>query len=485
MMRQKIIKGGAALAVRQMVSLPFNALGVALASRFLLPADYGIQAILIPIIALAVMMIDLGTSQALVQSRERPSMPLLRRVQLLKSSCGVAVIIVLTLLSAWLVRIFGFSHSLIVIFPACGFIGWLQSQRAFQAVALQRDIDWPLLAKVEMAEIVIYNVVLIIAAYHYRSAWCFIIAIGFRMGAGATILKIVSCPKVENGAANGSRLRALLGYGVPLQSATLLSVIMNSANPIVVGSSLGIQAVGYLNWSNSIVSLPQVPLQPLPNFLFSVLAERGRQGKDDQKLIAEISYLGASLMSMFSLIIVLTLDLLVQYILGVQWREAIPAASILILTNVVVVPSLIITAQMNAGGHSALSLLISGLGVFLLWTMIVEAALLKGGVTGYALGVLLATLMTFGFQTMIASKRLSLNVSFMASLRYIVYIVSCGMIAKMLFKVISATSGIIEEFAFIITAILIFAAMVALFEGRYLKPSFAVLKSILHWDKEN
>jgi O-antigen/teichoic acid export membrane protein len=483
MMRQKIIKGGAALAVRQVISLPFNALGVALASRFLLPADYGIQAILIPIIALAVMMIDLGTSQALVQRRERPSGPLLRRVQILKFSCSVAVLLVLTLISAWLVRVFDLPQNLIWIFPACGFVGWLQSQRAFQAVALQRHIDWSLLAKVEMAEIVIYNVVLIIAAYHFRSAWCFIIALGFRMGAGAIILKIVSCPKVENEAASGSRLRALLGYGVPLQSATLLSVIMNSANPIVVGSSLGIQAVGYVNWSNNIVSVPQVPLQPLPNFLFSVLAERGRQGRDDQKLIAELSYLGASLMSMFSLIIIMTLNLLVQNILGVQWREAIPAASILLLTNVVVVPSLIITAQMNAGGHSALSLLISGVGVFLLWTMVIVAALLKAGLTGYALGVLLATLVTFGFQTKIASKRLSINVSFMASLRYIVYIVSCGMIAKMLIKAITTTSGIIEEFALIITAVLIFVAMVALFEGRYLKPSFAVLKSTVHWDK--
>ena len=280
-MREKIVKGGAALLVRQMVSLPVNAVGVALASRLLLPKDFGVQAVLTPIIALSLMLIDLGTSQALIQGRTAPGPRALRWVQLLKSSSGIAVIGGLTVLSAWLVRLLGLSRDLVWIFPACGLIGWLQSQRAYQAVPLQRRVDWQRLAKVEIAEIVSYNGALIVAAYLTRSAWSFVIALGMRMGLGALVLMSVNRALALRDDGGEGSLRELLRFGVPLQSTTLLSVLMSSANPVVVGGTMGIKAVGFLNWSNYVVALPILPLQPLPSFLFSVLSERGRQVKDD------------------------------------------------------------------------------------------------------------------------------------------------------------------------------------------------------------
>ena len=425
MMRDRIVKGGTALLMRQMVSLPVNTIGVALASRFLLPRDYGVQAILTPIIALSLMLIDLGTSQALIQGKSYPASRILRQVQFLKSGSGIIVIGFLTALSAWLVRILGLSHDLILIFPACGLIGWLQSQRAYQAVALQRQVEWQCLAKVEMAEIVTYNIALVVAAYYTRTAWCFVIALGFRMGLGAVILKVVNNALAAKDAAGGISLGALLRFGVPLQSTTLLSVLMNSANPVVVGSTLGIEAVGYLNWSNYVVALPQLPLQPLPSFLFSVLAERGRQDKDDHRTIEDLSDVGAFLMAVFALVIIMTLGLLVRYIFGLQWLAAIPAASVLVLSNIVMVPSQVITAQLNARGHSATSLAILGYGVILWWAMIVLAALLKGGLVGYALGVLVSTMIAFLVQCTLASKRLGTRIDWSASIRFVAYVAVC------------------------------------------------------------
>jgi O-antigen/teichoic acid export membrane protein len=478
-MRERILKGGAALFMRQMVSLPINALGVTLASRFLIPADFGVQAVLTPIIALSVMMIDLGTSQALVQSKVHTSSIVLRQVQFLKSLCGVLVVIILTSWSSWLIRILSLAPSLIWIFPVCGLIGWLQSQRAFQAVALQRRIEWQRLAKVEMVEIVVYNCVLIIAAYFSRTAWCFIIALGFRMGIGAIILKTMNKVWTENGDVANKALVSLLRFGIPLQSTTLLSVLMNSANPIVVGSSLGITAVGFVNWSNYVVSLPQLPLQPLPNFLFSVLSERGRQEKDDQRTIEDISYIGAFLMAVFSLIIILSLDLLVRYVFGLQWIGAIPAASILVLSTVVIVPSQIITAQLNARGYAATSLAILGYGVLLWWAMIIMAALLNGGLIGYAMGVLGSTIIAFLIQCSFASKRLGIRVKWDASIRLIVYVVFCVVAIKMISRSFLEISLIWCDVIKIVIGIAAFAILAFLFEGRRLRQVYAAARSLI------
>lgn len=473
MMRDRIVKGGAALLMRQMVSFPVNAIGVAFASRFLLPKDYGIQAILTPIIALSLMLIDLGTSQALIQGKSYPAPKILRQVQFLKSGLGIIVIGLLTALSAWLVRILGLSHDLILIFPTCGLIGWLQSQRAYQAVALQRRVEWQRLAKVEMAEIVIFNCALIMAAYYTRTAWCFVIALAFRMGLGALILKVVNRSLAEKNAGGGTSLGALLRFGVPLQSTTLLSVLMNSANPIVVGGTLGIKAVGFLNWSNYVVALPQLPLQPLPSFLFSVLSERGRQDKDDHKTIEDLSYIGAFLMAVFALGIIMILELLVRHIFGLQWLEAIPAASVLVLSNIVMVPSQVITAQLNARGHSATSLAILGYGVILWWFMIVLAALLKGGLVGYALGVLVSTMIAFLVQCSLASKRLDTRVDWSASIRFVAYVAACVGAAELISQGFNMAPSVWGEATKSFLALMIFAVFMYSFERTRLKQVYA------------
>lgn len=478
-MRDRIVKGGAALLMRQMVSLPVNAIGVALASRFLLPQDYGVQAILTPIIALSLMFIDLGTSQALIQGRSYPASRILRQIQFLKSASGFVVIGFLTVISAWLVRILGLSHDLILIFPACGLIGWLQSQRAYQAVSLQRQVEWQRLAKVEMAEIVIYNFALVVAAYYTQTAWCFVIALGFRLGLGVMILKVVNRSLAEKSNGGGVSLGALLRFGVPLQSTTLLSVVMNSANPVVVGATLGIKAVGYLNWSNYVVALPQLPLQPLPNFLFSVLSERGRQDKDDHKTIEDLSYGGAFFMAVFALVIIMTLDQLVRYIFGLQWQDAIPAASVLVLSNIVMVPSQVITAQLNARGYSAMSLAILGYGVILWWAMIVLAALLKGGLVGYALGVLVSTMMAFLVQCSLASKRLGTRVDWRASIRFVAYVAACVGAVKSFSYSFNIASSVWGGAIKTLLALAGFAALMFAFEKSRLKQIFASAKHLL------
>ena len=80
-MKDRIIKGGRALGVRQVISLPLNALGTGVAARLLSPGDFGVLAILLVLTSLSFFVVDLGTSYALVQSPAEPSFKLLRTVQ--------------------------------------------------------------------------------------------------------------------------------------------------------------------------------------------------------------------------------------------------------------------------------------------------------------------------------------------------------------------------------------------------------------------
>jgi PST family polysaccharide transporter len=412
--REKVVKGGIALVVRQTLSLPVNALGVIFASRLLTPTDFGAQAFIIPLSTLAMTLADLGTSQALVQSAEEAEPALLRKVQFLKLLGGVLSILVFSVLSPWVLRHFALPSSFTWLFPACGFLGWLQSQRAYQAVGLQRQVNWQLLARIEMMEIIVYNVALVVSAYLLRSAWCFVLALSTRYVIGAILLRISTQPQTIS-FSSSLTLNSLLRFGVPLQATSLFGIVNGLVNPVVVGSLVGLHAVGIINWSAYIVSLPMLPLQPLPNFLFSVLSERRRQGRNDNDLLANMTYIGSIAISLLSLWIVLSMEWLVMHIFGAQWREAIPIVSILILSNLIWFPTHLIVSQLTSHGYSRVWFMTNLLGTVLLW---ITAGLgtIYLGTMGYALGWLVASFIPLVVLSGMAQSRTGLNVPWLDSL---------------------------------------------------------------------
>lgn len=402
-MRQKVIRGGTAVILRQAVSLPINAIGIVLTSRFLSPTDYGVQAILVPIMALFIVLIDQGTSQAIVQSVTFPSSRLLRQVQLLKIGGTLLAVALVGVFSHQLIQLFSLSDDFVFLLVASAGVGWLQSQRTYQSAKLQRQLEWEKLARIEMIEILVYNITLVITAYFLRSVWCFVWAQCFRMGCGSVILKSVGETFQVDTKPGNANLATLLRFGVPLQATLVLSLAMGLANPVIVGHFSGLAAVGLINWSTNIVSLPLLPLQPLPAFLFSILAERTREGKNDNELVAKITQIGTILVSALSLFEILMLGFLVSPIFGVQWEAAIPVASILILNNVMYFPVLIIAAQLTANGHSGAWLLINVFAACLVWSMAGVGTILFG-MNGYASGFVLASFAALALEGLLARK---------------------------------------------------------------------------------
>jgi PST family polysaccharide transporter len=373
-MRTAIVKGGVSLAVRQVLSLPVNAVAFALVSRILQPSDFGIQAIVTPTVVLTLVLVDLGTSQALVQSAVAPSAALMRRVQWLK---GVSVCLTtagLFWLSSGLNQRLGLPAAFMLLLPACGVLGWLQSQRNHQAVGLQRRVEWSTIARIEMLEIVCYNLVLVALAFWLRSAWCFVVALGVRAGVGSLLLRI-GTPRPDPPVATDSAapLGRLLRFGMPLQATTLFGIANSAANPAIVGTLVGLPAVGLVNWSAYMVSLPVLPLQPLPPFLFSVLSERNRQQRQDHDLLRGVTFIGLSLVSLLSLMVVLSLDWVVSLV-GPQWAGAVPLVTIMTVANIVAFPVIVLVSHLTSKGHSTTCLVGNVISTTLLWAVAWSAA---------------------------------------------------------------------------------------------------------------
>ena len=410
-MRDRIIKGGATLGVRQVISLPLNALGTGIAANLLSPDDFGVLAILLVMISLSFCIVDLGTSNALVQSSLEPSSGLLQTVQRYKLLGVVICFIGYALLSPFLVAYYRLPQWTGYLFVSCCIIGWLQSQRNYLSFKLQRQLLWSKIAAIEMAEILAYNVALIGTAYFFRNPSCFVVGLAARWCAGSILMMRTKMSSQPPETDKTGSFKDLLRFGLPMQTTSILSLIQNSVNPIVVGSIAGVRAVGMINWSGYVTSLPRLPLQPFPSFLFSVISRRNREGKSDEYYIKMSIRLGVLGITFFSLLLFLMLDTLVPLFFGQKWVASIPVASILLLTNSTFIPHLILIAFLNAKGHSASRLKLSLIEAILVGIFGGGGALFFG-IYGYAIGIILVGVVVLILESKVTERLTGLKVDF-------------------------------------------------------------------------
>ncbi len=390
--------------LRQVLSSPINAVGVFLASRWLSLFDFGIQAVILSVVGFVLFVIDLGTSSALIQRKPPPSKKLVWKIQAIKLVMLVGVTIALELLSPWLLGWFSLSSSLRLLFPVIALLAWLQSWRDLESVSLQRNIEWALIARIELAEIIAYNATLIFVAYQYHSLWSFPIAIGARWLVGSVLLKLATTEHFTDTAAAESDLVAVFRLGIPLQASLLLGSVMNLASPVLLGSLLGIAQVGLVNWSFTIVSLPTLPFQRLQVFLFSVFSERKRQDLNDDSAVTSIVYVTALLMGVLGVAVALLMPLLIRYGFGNKWVAAIPIIQVMVLENIFAQPVMMIGTYLMSKGYGKTWFLINVVNVIGRWGLAGIGTLLLGA-EGFSMGWVSGTLITF-LTGCVAAKRL-------------------------------------------------------------------------------
>jgi O-antigen/teichoic acid export membrane protein len=330
-----------------------------------------------------------------------------------------------------------------------------------------------------MIEIIAANVVLVIAAYVLRSPSAFILSIVVRMALGALLLKYFSGNHRQVVESGGCNFRALLGFGVPYQATTALSMIQKSMNPIIVGSLVGVSAVGFVNWSTYIVSLPLLPLQPLYAFLFSVVSERQRQGEDDNETIQVLLRIGLVLMSLLSMVFILVLPSLVTHIFGRQWREALPIASVLLLGNTAIFHSSVITTHLTAKGHSKIWMQIVMVESILIWVM-GGLGTVTFGLIGYASGLLGASVAVLAIQCSLVKKLTGLNVLFSDSIRLIIIIALSIFVSRLGVSYLSK-SELWEGMLSVVFAVSAFSGILVLTDAKRLSKDFEALVKMINF----
>ena len=466
--RESLVKGGFAVVARQVVSLPITALAVSVTAVFLTPVDFGVQAILMVVVSLSLIIVDLGLPEALVQSAGRPTHKSLRVINLYRFSSAALLAAILYFLSLPFLEKAQLDPKYLALFVSCSAVAWLQSTRNYLSYRRQRNLQWTTLARVELVEVVLYNIVLMITAYLLRSVACFIIALLARYAASAAILFFLSKEHEDQAtdAVSHARLKVLVRFGTQIQAPKILSFLQNLVNPLVIGSVAGLQSVGIINWSTNIMNYPRSPLQPLPAFFFSVSSAHSRSQERPVYMVRLIR-ISALAMAATSLALSILLPFLVTTVFGEQWSPAVSITTILLLANITYLPTLILRSHISGSGFPEHTARIALVEFILVW-IIMGGLSWALGPLGYAVGAVCVSVFSFGLSSWIARQTTYLPLVIKEVVLFVVSATTAFLFGRFVSIVLVASSVWLETLVWMIASFMVFAFLIWLLNPRAL-----------------
>ena len=243
-LRAQVLRGGAYLALRQLVSIVISLVGVVLLTRLIGPTDYGRFVGSLAIVLFLTLVGRIGVD-AYVIRREQPLDPegyglafgLMAVSSLVLTT---ATLVFASLVPAWLVDP-AFVRPLQGLVLALPFSLLLAPALA----QLDRALDYRSIAILELGNAIVFYAVAVGLAALDRGVWAPVIAywiaqLGMLVGSLVRARPRVALPRSLDG------LGEMLRYGLGFTTSSWIHDLRTLANPLVVGGVLGPAAVGYV-----------------------------------------------------------------------------------------------------------------------------------------------------------------------------------------------------------------------------------------------
>ena len=321
-LRGKAVSGAAYTAVSQALKVGFSISSQLLLSRLLFPSQFGIVAMVTPILAFAGLFTDLGLSQAVVQ-RQRITHKELNTLYWL----GLAASSLCALLTTALAPLIAKAYHEHAVQGVCIALAWLMPLAAMAgngSALLSRRMHFGKIAIVEVLSAAVGLAAGVCSALLHAGYWALVIA-----QATNTLTQVIA-----NRQFSGWRpsmpswtptVKPMLRFGAHLTGFSLLSTFSLYSDNVLVGILRGPAALGLFDKSFSLVLRPvgmaSAPISRVATPLLSRLLH-----KPDSYRRAYMSMLLASafVTTPGLLVVSVMASPLVSGVLGTKWNGAAP-----------------------------------------------------------------------------------------------------------------------------------------------------------------
>lgn len=322
-LRKSVGGGAAATGFSQLVQVGAQVASVLVLSRLLAPADFGLVAMIAPVVALLGLLQDLGLAQATVQKAalNRREVNFLFWVSVVAS---VLVGLILVLISGLVAAFYGQPEvrSLTMAMAAPMIIAAAGAQHM---ALLNRRMEFGRIASIAIAAAVSTLAATIAWALYSPSYWA--LFVGSLVGATVTTASAWVLSGWRPGWPRGAEgARALVGFGAGITGFNFANFFARNADNVLIGRFWGEAQLGFYDRAYKLLLFPLSQISnPLAKVMIPALSRMAAE--PDRYRHAYFRVLNLSLLvSLPGVAFAISMaDVVIPFLLGEQWR---PSAAI-------------------------------------------------------------------------------------------------------------------------------------------------------------
>lgn len=307
------------------VNVIFQFAVLAILARLLSPAEFGLIGLALIVVSFSEIFNDMGFGPAVTQKEELSKTDYSTAFW---GSIGFGVIIFgVVQLFAHQIAIFFRNDDLELILRFVSAVILLNSIKAVPLGYMYREMQYKVLSLIQIASYVLgYGAVGITLAYLDYGVWSLVYAV-----IAHTFLSLVlyySLSKEKPGfSINLQSFKLLLNFGGGYSLTKLFSFIANKGDKIVIGRTLGIEALGLYEKSYQIVRQSSSLIgEIIDKTLFSPIARKQHKRDFIAEIYLDMTYIFAIIFLPLSAFIYINSVNLIGVLLGDNWGQAIPVA---------------------------------------------------------------------------------------------------------------------------------------------------------------
>lgn len=343
---------------------------------------------------------DLGLSLALVRNEREPSPEVWRAalaftliLALIALSVGAGAALLFrgdSTVRSWWFALLG---------PALA----TRFMRTVPATYLQRRARYHAIAVYELLETIAYFAVALTLAAAGRGVSALIIAIFVKEVVGSACFWALSGFRIAPDFGRMGRLVPLLRVGLPYQLTGLLTGSTDAFQPVVIGTVLGVHALGLVSWAYGLILMPILLLSAIDRVIVPSLSRVQSQPDLFARWTETAIRMNCIIAFPAAVVLVVSNRQLTVVVFGEKWLEASTLLVQFVPTIVAVALFTPVLQAFNAQGRTSIGLKLSVIWAAITWPL-GTLAVVHGGIAGYgwfyiALQLTYLPIAYFGFRT--------------------------------------------------------------------------------------
>ena len=362
--KTRAVSGVKVLAARTLISVLLRVVSSLVLARLLFPKDYGVFGVVSYITGLGMFLCDAGLAGALVRQHRKPTRDEAFTV-FWSQQIMTAVVVAAVIGSApLLLHLYKLSPAALLLLVVMALGLFLSSLRVIPMMALERDLQFPVIARCELIENLAQTASTVLFAYLGWGAWA-LAGGGIVRGVVGLACVWAASPWRPQGRFHFAIVKQLARFGVAYQLNAIVPSLMGGWMPLVVGRILGVAAVGLVGWAGNIASVPMMLSGVLNRVAFPAYS---RLQSDPEALgrylISSIRRISALLCLIVPLVVIVC-PILIPALFRARWTPAVPLVQWFSLECIVMTILGLVAAAQNALGYSgdrlAITLVMGGI----------------------------------------------------------------------------------------------------------------------------